>query len=109
MSHRLTLSTRIASLEARIRAAGCSRTVAVLVRTMTKHRDPEAVPALLRLLDISDSYVSSVENALVRYGWHAEDALKAHAVANPGVGCASALDVLSRIAERHHFRRFGCF
>jgi hypothetical protein len=109
MSHRPSISSRIASLEARIRDAACPRSVAVLVRTMTAHRDVEAIPALLRLLDLSDSYVGSVENALVRYGEHAEDALKAYAVANPGIGCTSALHVLTRIAERARFRRLGCF
>jgi HEAT repeat protein len=108
MSHHLTIPSRIAHLDARIRSTHCPRTIAVLVRTMTAHRDVEAIPVLIGLLDLADDHRGSVERALVRYGEAAEDSLKAHALAN-WPRRESAIRVLSRIADRTRLRRLGCF
>ena len=102
------IQSRIVRLAARARAEGSSSAVAVLVHTMTAHRDPEAIPALIGLLDLPDHRVGSVERALVRYGEAAEESLKAYA-ATSDVAEATATLLLSRIAYRARLRQLGCF
>jgi hypothetical protein len=108
MSHHLSIQSRIARLDARIRSTRCSRSIEVLVRTMTAHRDVEAIPVLIDLLDLEHDRRNAVERALVRYGESAEESVKAYPLATQ-MKSQSAIRVLCRIAHRTRLRRLGCF
>jgi len=105
MKH-LSVQSRIARLDARIRSTASPESIATLVGTMTAHRDVEAIPFLITLLDLEHDKHASVERALVRYGEAAEESLTAHVVATR---CDTATRLLSRIAYRTRLRRLGCF
>ena len=106
MSHRHTIESRIARLDARIRDTHNQRSIAVLVGTMTAQRDVEAIPVLVGLLGLHGEQQHSVERALVRYGEAAEDTLKAHALAHRS---PVAIRVLTRISHQARLRSLGCF
>ncbi len=109
MHTRPSIQSRIDHLEARIRDTRCPRSIAVLVDTMTAHRDVEAIPALVGLLDLPYDRVRSVERALVRYGEAAQDSLRAYVLTHKGSARMAAIYVLGRIARRARIRRLGCF
>jgi hypothetical protein len=104
-----TIESRITRLAARVRDTACPRSTAVLVRTMTAHFDPEAIPALVGLLDLPCERVGSVERALVRFGEAAEESLKARAATGDDVAVMRATHILERIAYRARLRQLGCF
>jgi hypothetical protein len=108
-THAHAVQSRTARLAARIRDTACPRSTAILVRTMTAHFDPEAIPALVGLLDLPSERVGSVERALVRYGEAAEESLKAYAARDKEFARHTAEHLLARIAYRARLRQLGCF
>jgi hypothetical protein len=98
------LQSRIDRLEARISDSVCPSTIASLVRSMTRELDPEAMPALVRLLGHKHDARDSVRRALRRYGDHAEDSLRA-----APTDCIAARYLLDELAVRARLQQVGCF
>jgi hypothetical protein len=101
-----SISSRIARLEARIRDTVCPNTIASLVGMMTAELDPEAIPALIGLLDHTHDGRESVRSALLRYGDSAVDSLRAHAASER---CGRAQLLLDELAYRDRLLQLGCF
>jgi len=99
-----SVSSRIARLAARARESVCPSTIAGAVRAMTAELDPEAIPALIALLNHDHDDKESVRRALLRYGDSAVDSLRAVAKEQP-----FAELVLEEMALRNRFREVGCF
>jgi hypothetical protein len=99
-----SISSRIARQGARIRDSVCPHTIANLVASMTAELDPEAIPALIGLLDHTHDAKDSVGRALLRYGEAAEESIRAAAKAS-----AAAEYLLDRMAYRARLRELGCF
>jgi hypothetical protein len=71
---------------------------------MSAELDPEAIPALITLLDHKHDGKDSVRRALVRYGESAEESLRAAAAK-----CPVASLILEEMALRERFLQAGCF
>ena len=98
-----SVSSRIARLAARARESVCPSTIAGAVRAMTAELDPEAIPALIALLNHDHDDKESVRRALLRYGDSAVDSLRA---AKDSAGAALVLEEMSL---RDRFLQVGCF
>lgn len=106
-----TIQARTDRFEARIRDSVCPRTIRSLVRAMTADLDPEAIAALIRLLDHEHDDLGSIADALLRYGDAAEEAIGAY-VSAPSA-CAvrrvHASELLSHFELRTRLFDVGCF
>jgi hypothetical protein len=103
--------TRIAHRESLIRASRSPLDIARHVHAMTKDFEPAAIPVLVRLLNHEHDWKESVESALVRYGEHAADTLRAH-IADGSTPLSSrivAQRTLDSITYRARLLEVGCF
>jgi hypothetical protein len=103
-AHVHAIQSRITRLAARARDSVCAHTIASTVRSMTAELDPEAIPALIALLDHQHDAKGSVRHALFRYGESAEGSLRAAAKDSP-----QAAPILDDIAFRERLLQVGCF
>jgi hypothetical protein len=99
-----SIASRIDRLATRARESVCPSTIAGAVRAMTEELDPEAIPALIALLDHQHDDKESVRRALLRYGDSAVDSLRAAAKDQP-----LASLVLEEMAFRNRLLQVGCF
>jgi hypothetical protein len=99
-----SIASRIDRLATRARESVCPSTIAGAVRAMTEELDPEAIPALIALLDHTHDAKESVRSALRRYGESAEGSLRAAAKDSP----LAAL-ILEEMALNDRFLQVGCF
>jgi len=98
-----SISSRIARLALRARESVCPSTISGAVRAMSAELDPEAIAALIDLLDHKHDANDSVRRALLRYGDSAVDSLRA---AKDSAGAALVLEEMSL---RDRFLQVGCF
>jgi len=100
------IASRIARYESRIRDSISPLQIARLVERMTSELDPEAIPALLRLLEHEWDAKDSIGHALLRYGESAVDALRAHVAAHR---TRTGAELLECLLLRNRLRQLGCF